>query len=400
MEAVARFLRADPRAAVRAAASLVDADHASVDARRDVLRPRKIAAEDRGAEPEGRVVRESQRFVDRAERLDACDRPERLFAHDVHCVGDVGEDRRRHEVAVARFASRDQRRARGNRGIDLRHDFRLLPRRHHRADIDALITRISLLQRARPLGHFSQEFLANRCIDVDTFGAHADLPRVAETVAHRERGRRVEVGIVEHNKRVFAAEFKDDALQARPRVGENALPGFARTGEDDEINVREDERAPLRAVAEDRREHARWKEFVENLRVLTGDERGFFARLEEHRVPRNKRGQHRLMRHQNREVPRRDRGANAKRRVAQNAANARVFAHRVGKRRHDFVEFACKTVGAVVRLANRFGKRLPHLARSEFTESPRFRLQTRRRRPQYFRALGVRQRAPTTLRLA
>ena len=52
VEAVARLLDANPRAAIGAAATLVDADHSRLDPRGNLSRPRHIASKDGSAKPE------------------------------------------------------------------------------------------------------------------------------------------------------------------------------------------------------------------------------------------------------------------------------------------------------------------------------------------------------------
>ena len=48
--------------------------------------------------------------------------------------------------------------------------------------------------------------------------------------------RGIEVGAVEHDHRVFPAEFENDSLQSTARLTKDVLPCLSTTGEHDQVN--------------------------------------------------------------------------------------------------------------------------------------------------------------------
>ena len=106
-----------------------------------------------------------------------------------------------------------------------------------------------MLERGGFRGERAKELVANARVNIDALGAHADLASVAETVAHGKRRSEIDVRVLEHDQRIFAAEFKNHAFEAVSCISEDALTCFARACEDDELDVGEHECATLHAVA-------------------------------------------------------------------------------------------------------------------------------------------------------
>ena len=82
--------------------------------------------------------------------------------------------------------------------------------------------------------------------------------------------------------------------------------GCATSRENNEIDVRCNERFALRTITRHIDEDIFWQKLVKNRVVLVGDQGRDFTRFGDYRVSCDERGKHGLLQHENREVPRRD----------------------------------------------------------------------------------------------
>ena len=84
-----------------------------------------------------------------------------------------------------------------------------------RAHVGLAVHRIADLQRLDVLDHALDEFLRDRLDHIDALRRGADLPGVQQPRPHRAGHCHVEIGVVEHDQRVDAAELEIDLLQLR-----------------------------------------------------------------------------------------------------------------------------------------------------------------------------------------
>jgi len=93
-----------------------------------------------------------------------------------------------------------------------------------------------------PIGHSLMHKMAPR--------RHANLTLMRERRPCPGRGRRVEVGVVEHDQRTLAAQLQSDLLQTSPGQLTDPLAHDCRSSEADHCNVRiDDERLSRRGAA-------------------------------------------------------------------------------------------------------------------------------------------------------
>ena len=285
---------------------------------------------------------------------------------------DVREHRGRHEVAVAGDAAEKQRGTASDRVLDLTQHHRLLASVHHRTDLHTRLGAGPLLERRGLLDKPLRESLGDRRRHIDPLGAHADLTGVAEAVAGGEGGGGLHVGVLEHDERILAAEFENHPLQPRTTRFENVRARRAASGEDDELHVGSHHGLSLPLVAvhdpQDVRVPRRVERLDDRAGPRIGDQWRLLGGLEEHRVARDEGRQQRLVRHEDREVPRRDHRGDAERIEAKPARCPLVLAPHRLEARGNLANRRRIRIDGVLRLALAFRKRLAHLARDERAE--------------------------------
>ena len=95
----------------------------------------------------------------------------------------------------------------------------------HRPDVVLFIARIAHFERGDGGDKFLRKGLGNARLDDKTLRRGADLPGVLVAADHRRLHRLVEVGIVEHDKRIRTAQLQDAFFQRRAGLRANRLPG-------------------------------------------------------------------------------------------------------------------------------------------------------------------------------
>ena len=111
---------------------------------------------------------------------------------------------------------------------------------------------------AAPCGKPLEERVADRRCSEQARRGRADLAAVAEGAVERVEGGAVEIGVLEDDHRVLAAELEHDRLQPARRVGVDLAAGLDRAGEGDAAHqrMRDQRRAGILAVAGDDVDHA------------------------------------------------------------------------------------------------------------------------------------------------
>ena len=112
--------------------------------------------------------------------LNADDRAEALFAHQLHRVIDAGEHRRLEPIAAARdaFAPALQRRALGRRVGHLRLERVELRRARDRADVGRLVHRVAELEAFDRLDKSLDELVVDALVHIDPLDRAAALAGV------------------------------------------------------------------------------------------------------------------------------------------------------------------------------------------------------------------------------
>ena len=133
----------------------------------------------------------------------------------------VGEHRRRVEPAGADVeppAALEHLGALGQGPLDLVLDPRARPLRDERPHVGLGVHPVPDPQRSRLRDESLDERLGDRLDDVDALGRGADLTVVEEARPRRARHRDVEIGVLEHDQRIDAAELEVDPLELRGRA--------------------------------------------------------------------------------------------------------------------------------------------------------------------------------------
>ena len=220
---------AEGQAADVEAAKVVDGDHAGAEGAHAPAHVGAGVAEDRGAERVGGAVGEVDGVGDRGGAHEHADGREELRVRDRHGRRHVAEERGFEVVAVrvvgvgVAAAAAVQGRAggdgRGDEGLEAREG----ARRDHGAEVDGLGGRGGAEAEG---GDFVVQECEEAVVDVgqadDSFYADAILAVGLEGPAEDDAGDVVEVsvraGVVEHDCRVFAAQFHGDGRQALARA--------------------------------------------------------------------------------------------------------------------------------------------------------------------------------------
>ena len=107
-----------------------------------------------------------------------------------------------------------------------------------RAELHVLAERVARAQALGLLGERRRVRLGQVAVDEVTAGREADLALELERREGTGRGRRVEVGIVEDDERVVAAELERDLLEHAAGQHADAAPDRRGAGERDDRDIR------------------------------------------------------------------------------------------------------------------------------------------------------------------
>ena len=271
--------------------------------------------------PNSHRVRPLDRLVEGGEPVERRDRAEHLLAGEVRVVGDVLEDGRRDEVAlaVAALASRQHRAALVAPPLDRGEDVVARALADERADLGLRVGRVADLARGDAREELLAEGVVHGLLDEDP-------PRRGALLAGRpERARvggldgAVELGVRHHDERVLAAELELHAAAAGGRGGADAVAHRDRAGERDRAHVGalDERRADLRAGAGEHVQDAGGEPRLgEALGDVEAGARRVVRELEHDGVAVDQRGRELPDRDRDREVPGRDQADDAERAAA------------------------------------------------------------------------------------
>src|SRR5690606_15740064 len=210
--------------------AVVDVRHARAQAPRDREAALLVARDDAGREPVLRVVRELDGLVDALDRDDRCDRAEGLLAHDLHVLRDAGQHGRLEEEALV-LAAAEHLRALLDGVVDLIANLVELLLVDDRPDAIRHLARIADLELLRVLHELLRELGGHGLVHEDALDGHADLPLVHERAEGRGVHGVLDIGIVEHDQRVLAAELDAALLEQAAGLGRNLRADRARARE-------------------------------------------------------------------------------------------------------------------------------------------------------------------------
>ncbi len=247
------------------------------------------------------------------------------------------------------------------------------------------------------------ELVVDAALDDDAARGGAALPGGAERRPEDAVDGEVEVGVVEDDDRVLAAELEVDVLEVVGGGLRHQDAGLARAGEGDHghVGVAHEPVAGLLAVAVDEVDDAVGQPGLgEQLDEALGQERRVLGGLEHDGVAADERGRELPGRDRDREVPRRDRADDADRHPHRHLE----LVAELGRRR--VAEHAPALAGHVDRHVDRFldvaaglGEHLAHLAAHQLGQLGLLVLEQPREAEQDLAALGRRDEPPLLERL-
>ncbi len=199
---------------------------------------------------------------------------------------------------------------------------------------------------------------------VDAFDRHADLAGVEEGAAEQVGRDLVEIGVVQNNRRVVAAELQRHALERSAGARHHPLAGRDRAGERDAVDAGMlGHPAAQRIAAGHGVEHARRQGGARHLAHQKGRQRRIGRGLQHHRVAGIEAVRDLVGRQDDREIPRRDRRDDAERMIDQLDPVLAVVADDLGldlELAHGF-----ELMGGAADLPFRLAQRLALLARQD-----------------------------------
>ncbi len=171
-------------------------------------------------------------------------RAENFFLENARLRIDVRDHRRLDEVSVARsrVAARDQP-AFPLAGLDVIENGLLRARTDHRTHVIRRILGRADRHRGDFLADFLDELVVDACIDNGARACRTLLPLIAVSRLHHARRRAFEIGFAVDDDRVFAAHFRDYALDPDLPFARlcsqliDAQTNVARSGEGDETRL-------------------------------------------------------------------------------------------------------------------------------------------------------------------
>src|SRR5437660_3603924 len=213
----------------------------------------------------------------------------------MHLVSDIGEDGGRVEM-WAEFGqastSGEDAGALGTGLLHLRLDDAQLPSVDHRTDVGLRIHAVADAQFLRLRDTGVQEFFVKRLVDVTSLDREAGLAGVDEGAPNGYARGDIEVGIVEHEHRIFASEFQHDRQEAGGGNLRDPFAGWNTASEDELVDFGVEKRGTGCTVA-----HNYLEDFFRNSgRVQEGcqlqrNQRCEFRGLQHHRISSDHTGQ-------------------------------------------------------------------------------------------------------------
>src|SRR5436190_14896623 len=203
-----------------------------------------VAGEDRRRKPELDPVRDADRLVDILHADQRGGGPEDLLLRDPHPGVDVTEDRRPVEVAVAEPVAAGHLAAGQELGAlvlpdrRVRVDFLERALVDHRADVDAFLPAGAETQLLGGLDEARLQLLVGAFLDDHARGRGAALAGGAEGRPENPLDRELEIGVLEDDDRILAAQLEVDVLQVVGGVPHHLDAGLARASERDHGHVR------------------------------------------------------------------------------------------------------------------------------------------------------------------
>ena len=199
---------------------------------------------------------------------------------------------------------------------NMRFDFGQTRRVDQRAKHDTGLGAGTHLHAGGAFGKTGGKFFVNTRLHQKAVGANAGLAGVAVFCDQSAVDRSIHIGVVENDKRRIAAELQRHLFHRRGALRHQQTAHSRRAGErelaDDRIGRQL--AANFNRVAGDDIENARWKAgLLGQYGQRQGGQRRLFGRLDHHRATSRQRRRHLAGDHREREVPRRDRSANANR---------------------------------------------------------------------------------------
>ena len=218
----------------------IEPDHAGLQRVGDAQRAAHVAGPDVAGQAVLHAVGDLDRVVLVAERDHGQERSEHFLLRDAH-PGDGAGDQRRLDVmpaagTVMRLAADGDGRAVLPRDVEIAADLCEMPLVDQRPDFGRGIEGMPDLQRLDPRGELFDEFVGDALLDQQPARRGAAL--AIERVDHEHDGieRAVEIGVVEHDHRVLAAEFEMHALQGRRALRHDRRAGRAFADEADRLD--------------------------------------------------------------------------------------------------------------------------------------------------------------------
>nr|WP_197697921.1 hypothetical protein [Micromonospora echinofusca] len=182
------------------------------------------------------------------------DRAEGLLGVHPHAGSDAGEHGRFEDVR-ADVAAVPAAGVQGGAPLDgvghVRGDGVELPRGGQRAEVGLEVAADAQPQRRGARDEAAQELVVQRVGDVDAFGGDAELAGAGEAGPDRALDRPVQVGVVEHEQRVLAAQLQRRRDQPARGLGGDLAADPGGTGEADEVGPLGDQRADVGPLAGD-----------------------------------------------------------------------------------------------------------------------------------------------------
>ena len=242
-----------------------------------------------------------------------------------------------------------------------------LRRVDRRTHVDALVETVADLQLLRARHELIDELLVHALLHDDAAGRGAALSGRAERSPQRAFQREIEIGVVEHDHRILAAEFQRAVLEALRRFLSDDAAHGCRSRERNRAHIRmlDHRRADFAAEAGDDVDHARGNAAIgQRLHEVQRRERRVLRRLD-HRGVAGDQGREELpRRNRHGEVPRRDHGADAQR-LAHGHGEfvGQLRGHGRPKQTAAFAGGVVAAVDGLLHVAARLFDDLAHLAR-------------------------------------
>src|ERR1035437_525269 len=207
---------------------VVDEHHARVNAAGHAFAARNIPGEDRSPQPEIRVIGEGHRLILIFDPEEERDRPEEFLSEGGIAGFDIRQDRRLHERAWAinAFAAHHNGGALGDSLFDLVQQFYQGRFGGQGSERRRLVHRISWLESRQRGLELVEKAVGQFFDDDETLRGNAALAHVVHFAPDRPLDRLVEVGVLEHNEGVAAAQLHRGLLKILSGSRGNAFPGF------------------------------------------------------------------------------------------------------------------------------------------------------------------------------